>query len=364
MAFVKQLDAFIFERYQLPTEALGIYRIVYAVSQLFIYFPVKLTWLSGLPSYLYDPPIYSLGGLFTQFPSMPFLLVLQYLIPVLLVMLLFGFKTRWTSLALGLCLLVAYSFVYSLGKIDHNIIALLIPLIMAFSGWGSKYSMDEKSTSEKSEGWPIALLVLLLSFAMFTAGFSKLIGGWLNPQTHAAQSIFYFTYFVDERRDLLAPLLIHVTNSTFWEVFDYMGVFFELAFIPAMFFPRVFRALIAFTVGFHLMNLLIMNITFTFNLIIYVMFIDWKIVLPSVQSLFKKLASSFNFTTMSVFAIGYLLYYAFSQKALFSLAFGWIPVPYSDELVLYALAFGLILWIVSKKFLAYVNPSPRILAAS
>jgi hypothetical protein len=157
----------------------------------------------------------------------------------------------------------------------------MVPIIMAASGWGAAYSVDrlQRRTSKNVlRAWPLSFLALLLGFEMFTAGFPKLITGWLNLSTHAAQGHFVLNY-LSGRHDFLAPLFLHFQNPVFWELVDEMTVLLELGFIAAILSRQSLRLFCAASVLFHLSILLIMNIDFTPNVIAYAAFVDWAAVL-------------------------------------------------------------------------------------
>ncbi|MEX1055234.1 MAG: hypothetical protein WED81_04345, partial [Rhodothermales bacterium] len=131
-------------------------------------------------------------------------------------------------------------------------------------------------SSRGPETWPLTLLVVLLGFAMFTAGFAKILGGWLDPDTQAAYGHVVKHFVVRGRTDLLAPLAFRMDNSLFWEVQDYATVLFETGFLLAVAFPRLARAFAGLAVFFHFGIMTTLNIAFAFNLVVYAAFVDWE----------------------------------------------------------------------------------------
>lgn len=229
--------------------------------------------------------------LVSGFPPFPFFEVLLALLNLSLVAVLFGYRTRWASIATSVLFLVGYGFSYSLGNVHHNILLLVLPGVMAFSNWGAAYSFDAQSggASRPVWSWPLVMVALLVGFGMFTAGFPKILGGWLDPSTHAVQSRFIREYFVIERQDLLAPLFIQLESDILWESFDVATVCYEIGFLFAIAHPFTTRLFAAISVGFHTLVTLIMNIAFLPNLIVYAAFLPWARVaevlpLPTVQS--------------------------------------------------------------------------------
>ncbi|RDC66026.1 hypothetical protein [Adhaeribacter pallidiroseus] len=278
-------DFFVFDSFKLHPNQLALYRILYCVFTFLFYGIPNYVWIGKSPDYLFTPPHISLAHLFDGFPGTLFFTVLNVLIVVLYFVLLFGWNTKVTSLLLFFLLLIGQSFSFSFGKIDHTIIWLIIPLIMAFSGWGNAYSVDA-AVNKKSEvnAWAISLMALLLGFAMFTASLPKIMEGWLSFDSQASRSHLLFNYLYWERRPLLLEAVLQVKSLVFWELFDYLTVIFEFGFLLAILNPTIFRLFVIAAVIFHISVFLTFGILFTSNLLTYLIFINWAIF----DSLFKS----------------------------------------------------------------------------
>jgi uncharacterized membrane protein YphA (DoxX/SURF4 family) len=215
--------------------------------------------------------------LLSGFPPALFFEGLHALLALSLAALLFGAFTRTASVATTLLFLVGYGFSYSLGKVNHNMLFLLLPALMALSNWGAAWSFDARAgrASRTVASWPIVLVVLVTGFAMFTAGFPKILGGWLDPSTQAAQGRFVRQFFVHGRQDLLAPVAAGLDNPLLWEIFDVLTVTFEVGFLAAILHPRSARLFAAGAVAFHTGVMLILNIAFIVNLIVYAAVLPW-----------------------------------------------------------------------------------------
>lgn len=256
-------------------QSLGIYRIVFS---LFVYvwgLPGFADTIATYPEELYKPKN-SLARWF-ELPGMVFFQSLDFLIVVSLSMMLFGVFTRWTSLLFGLGLLVGNSFAYSFGKVDHGLHLLMFaPIVMSFSNWGAFYSVDAKMTKTKPQvqTWPVAVLALIVAFAMFTAGMQKLIGGWLIPEYQAIR-FHVFKSFLNGRSGLLTEWLLSVHNKWFWEALDYFIVVFEIGFLVAVFKARWFYFWLVGALLFHLGVVLVLDIAFYKNVAIYMLFMQW-----------------------------------------------------------------------------------------
>jgi len=301
----KYTDRVIFSSFALSTEALGLYRIFYSCYLLIFGIPVVL-WLDNFPSAFYNPPLLSLSGLFSNFPGFPFLLFISFLTCLLPVLLLFGYKTRLVSILLAFCILFEKSFAYSLGKIDHDFLMWMVPLILAFSNWGMAFSLDarysQKDSSRSAQSWPVTLLALVLCLGMFSAGFPKLMGGWLDFSTQAVRGHFLREFYFNERQELLAPLLLSLDSPLLWEVLDYAGVLLECLFLFALVKPNLFRGFVLLAILFHVLNYLLLNISFSDNYILYMLFIDWKAVVPYLREkrVLARVKKSVSFRSISL----------------------------------------------------------------
>lgn len=277
---VGRFDHWVFEEYRVPPRALSLFRIVYATFVLLLVGVPPFRWIGGKPDFFFDPQQYGFVNLFfDSFPGGYFFWGLDVLVTLLFVFLLFGFRTRGVSWLLALVLFTGFSWSYAYGKINHDTLLMaLVPLVMGFSGWGSHYSIDQRrsSTPGQERYWPVALLALLLGFGMFSAGIPKLLSGWLDPTTQAVQGYTirqHYDFFADQ---LLTPVMMHYENPFFWELLDYSAVLFEVGFLLAVARQPLFRGFVMLAVVFHLGNSLMLNIDFSRNIALYLLFIDWR----------------------------------------------------------------------------------------
>lgn len=248
-------------------------------------------FLGSLPDDFYLPPPGPMM-LFDGFPSVTIFRILHGLLIVALLFLLVGFKTKMISILTGILLLCINGFVYSLGKIDHDILIAVVPFVMAFSSWEQAYSVDSynKQASEyNAQSWTLVLLALILGFMMFTAGFPKILGGWLDIQTQAAEGHFFKQYFVRGRQDLLAAWALNISNNV-WEILDYATVFLEVGFLAAILKPQSTRIFICLAVLFHFCTMMILNIAFLPNFLVYAAFLNWDWINQSLKKYKSNLA--------------------------------------------------------------------------
>ncbi len=284
----KKIDHLIFEEFRFQADHLGLFRMCYALLSIFVIGIPDFRILHTLPDYIYDPPLLSIASFSSGFPEYTFLMALSIALFILHFTVLFGYKTKISSIFLTLLLVIGYSFYFSIGKINHgSMITIWIPLLMGLAGWGQAYSIDSYQTAQDSKskvrGWPVFLLLSLLAFGMFAAGLPKLLGGWLDTSTHAVRGHFLKNYYVLGRQDFWAPFFKDFNIAVIWESFDYFAVIFELGFLLALFRKRFLNTYIILAMIFHIANALILNIAFIDNFPVYLLLFPFSLIFEQVD---------------------------------------------------------------------------------
>jgi hypothetical protein len=273
-------DRWIFGSFGVSARGLALYRIAFALFGLLITAPghapdTDFARITDLPDVFFLPPpgpMQLVGG----FPGALFFDVLTAAATGALVCLLIGYRTRWASAALTGLLLVGFGFSYSLGKVNHNLLFVLTPLIMGASGWGAALSLDARAgRGGRVEAWPLTLLMLLVGFGFFTAGFTKLIGGWLALDTQATLGHLFKQFYANGRQDFLAAEFLTWRSAAFWEAMDWATIALECGLLVAAFRTSWARPLLVLVVFFHMGTLLMLNIAFAPNMIVYAAFLPW-----------------------------------------------------------------------------------------
>jgi len=266
-------------RNPLSVEHLALFRILFATFYLFTFGGIyRFDWMASFPSFFYNPPP-SFGSLFDSFPNVYFLHGVNLVLPVLAIFVLMGYKTRYTSLLFGLLLIVNSSFLNSFGKISHSHLVPFTALIFAFSGWGAKFSFDEflnkrKLHIKKRDFNVVPFYALIISFAFFTSGFSKLIGGWLDINYQATRYLMCANAEFLDRYNLLTSFFIEQVHSRIiWEIIDWTIVTIEIAPLLLLFYPKYFRISMFLIATFHVGVYFLLNISFGFYPLLYLVFI-------------------------------------------------------------------------------------------
>lgn len=266
--------------------SLSIFRIIFASFYLFVFGIPGYSWISQAPDIFFNPPALSVAALFSEFPSAAFFQVVDFLLPLLFILLLFGYKTRYVSLILSLLIIICNSFKYSFGKIDHVIIFELTLLLMAFSDWGKYYSIDSYNRIQnrlgKKRNYGTSLLALCIGFGFLTAAVPKYTWVDLDLSTQAVRGWLNTAYYVKKTDKYLVGWFMELKSNLFWEVMDILGFLFEVTFIAACFMSRrIFRVWLCFAVFFHLIIYLMLNIGFVHQVLVYGAFVDWTKVFPA-----------------------------------------------------------------------------------
>lgn len=256
---------------------LAIFRIVYGVYILAT-FP-SLSWVAEYDPDVFSPPIGPFR-LLSTYPSAAVLVTLEVLIVIAAFCVTVGLFSRVASVSLALLLISAFGISYSFGKIDHNILLLVAPLALSYSGWGANFSVDSlRRRSTQPPHWRVQVgmrtLAFMIGLAFMTAALPKLLSGWLDIESQATQGYLYVQYMAHGRVDFLAPIFLNLNFAPLWEVLDWITIAFEAAILVAVISWPWFKRAIAFAALFHLSVLLMMNIAFAANMLTYGAFVAW-----------------------------------------------------------------------------------------
>jgi hypothetical protein len=274
---LERAQSWLDREYHVSDEHLGFIRVLYCAFVLFVIGVPSFTWIADAPQLLFNPPFLSVANLLSGWPSYGVLWILSLGLVVLYLLLLFGFFVPTVSVLISLLLIAGSNLQFSFGKIDHNILFVSVPLVMARSGWGNRYTLAPGSGGPNRSGVCLGVFAIIVGFAMFTAGFQKVTTGWLDIRTHASYGYLIQVFYWDARDALLAPIALHVRSGVLWEGLDYSTVAFELLFIVAVIRRWLFRAWIAIAVVFHVGTLLVLNIGFAMNFAAYLLFFEWPL---------------------------------------------------------------------------------------
>jgi hypothetical protein len=236
-------------------------RVIYA-SYFIVFQPYRINpALSNLPDSLWIPPVGPFS-LLRGYPSATAVSVLMIGILGALVLLLLGYQTRNISVLVSVLLIVSAGIRFSTGKIDHDILLLILPFIYRNS-WGSTFAVKPQPFREATS------LPYLISFFFFSSAVIKMTSGYLNL---GSQSIYEWLKFYEFNYGFLGifgPAMAN-TSPLNLEILDYASVFVEVI-IAILFFLRKTRIVAIFlALIFHLTIFLIFGIDFSKLFLVYI----------------------------------------------------------------------------------------------
>ncbi len=274
---------------------LGLYRILFAL--LLEFYVPNLRALQAYPDSLYDPPPGPFE-LLHGFPADPVLGAVEIVTLILITSTLFGLYTRISSIGLSLALAVGYGLTFSVGKLDHVMVLIIVPAVLSFARWGDHFSIDAlkrrrvdgrldrsgdaaRDLARSPAGqpqWPLRFLALSIGVAFCTAAVPKLAHGWLS---FAGQA----TYGYQVQRDVvrgspgwISAMLVDLHVPMFWEALDWGTVLIECSVVLCVLSWRSWRIALAVLSIFHLSIALSLGIYFTANVLAYGAFVSWGMV--------------------------------------------------------------------------------------
>jgi hypothetical protein len=252
-------------------------RIFYTLFILYYSTP-QFAWIGRMPNSLFMPPRISPSNLFTGFPDYKLMFGVDVLLILLSIFILLGLKARVSGVIFFCVYVLASSFHYSFGKIDHKFVFVSFILGLSIAGWGSRFAiMPDRQYSDTTQRRILAVLATILCFGMLTAGAGK-AKAWIDfdLDTGGFLAWFYSGYFNLERTYFLAPLVLKLPPR-FFECFDYFAVVFETTPFVMLLAGRRWWLLWLWVASiFHLSNTLILNIPFVEHAMVYLTFIRFN----------------------------------------------------------------------------------------
>jgi hypothetical protein len=284
------VDRWLFAEYRTDPQSLGLYRILFGVYMLLQLLPDGL-WLGNLPPPSFSPPV-SIAALFNRYPPYWVMFVLNAATLSCLSALIIGWNTVLASLGTAVGFVLVESFAFADGKIDHSIFGAIIPLTLAFSGWGAAFSVDsrrgdfEARRFSTNHPWLLAILAMLLGFALLTAGMAKVHGGWLRSDTLGARWNILLNYYVLGRRLSVAFWAMQHFPPWLWKFLDFTTVLWEVGFIFTV--PRRTWCRLACAMGtfFHFGVWWLFGIPFHPADMTYAAFVGWAVIWPAATARF------------------------------------------------------------------------------
>ena len=353
---IDRFSRWIFNSYSPSLKGLALFRIFTALMFLFFLMPDASYYsdLANFPDDFFSPPPGPMM-FFDSFPPAWFFFLIHVLLALSWICILIGYKTQIASIAAAIFMLILLGFIFSIGKVNHQMLIIILPLVMAFSNWGGAYSIDAQLSGKraKANGWTLTLLALFIGFMMFTAGFPKILGGWLNGDTLATKGHLLNQYFVRGRTELLSGFMVDMNVSWVWSLLDWVTVIFETGFLIAVLRAGWTRLFVSFAVLFHFSTMLTLNIAFLVNFPAYAAFLPWGKIHESISSLIDSKAKPHTIPII----FGGALFGFFGIIKIIDKMNLFMPVtePSFDELVLISAAVLVVIILSAKKVVELIS---------
>jgi len=353
---IDRFSRWIFNTYSPSLEGLALFRIFASLLILFFLMPDATYYfdLASFPDDFFTPPPGPMM-FFDSFPPAWFFFFIHGLLVLSWICILFGYKTQKASIAAAIFMLILLGFIFSIGKVNHQMLIIILPLVMAFSNWGGAYSIDAQLSGKraKANGWTLTLLALFIGFMMFTAGFPKILGGWLSGDTLATKGHLLNQYFVRGRTELLSGFMVDMNVPWVWSLLDWVTVIFETGFLIAVLRAGWTRLFVSFAVFFHFSTMLTLNIAFLVNFPAYAAFLPWDKIHESILSLIDSKAKPYTIPII----FGGALFGLFGIIKIIDKINLFMPVtePSFDELVLISSAVLVVIILSAKKVIDLIS---------
>lgn len=271
-------------------ESTSVFRIIYGLF-LLVAFEPNFGWLGSMPQYFFNPPILSIANLFDDFPSQSFFIAIDFILLLSVIALILGIRARIAGLVFVVLGILATSFQFSFGKIDHSILIYATLACFSFTEWGTRFALvPDKKLKHNYNQQAFSLLAVFVCFGFFVAGLEK-GWWWSNLDFNKSGSVrwVYDAFYTVRRQYLLAPYVINILPFWSYKFIDYLTVAFELSPIFFLLKSRLsWRIWLLSACCFHLVNTLVLNISFLGNAIVYLAFVDYSRLYAYVDKVIRR----------------------------------------------------------------------------
>lgn len=217
---------------------------------------------------------------------------------------LLGAATRSAALVVCVCALYLLGLPEFFGKINHtNHHLIWFTALLAVSRSADALSIDAwRAAARRAQrgeppavpttaiayALPLRFVWLLIGVSYLIPGLAKLAAGpeWVlsDNLTNLMHRFWAAKGFTPALRIDRYPLLIRAAAAA--------TVIFEVGFLPALFFPRLRRLVVAGGIAFHLLTIIYLRIAFYGLLVCYVAFVDWAALMAAVRRRFAAIGAT------------------------------------------------------------------------
>ena len=267
-------------------------------------------WIGNVPNSFFDPPI-SIAIFFNGFLNPGAYIIIDIILLLCILFILLGIKAKLSTRLFSILSVFALSFQYSFGKIDHLIMIYAMLFILSFSGWGDDLAIiPDKTSTNGSVSKSTSVIAVTICFTFFTAGFRKALH-WMNFDFNKSGTGSWYYPRLHRKLFFLAPYPMHMPFWSF-KLMDFATVFFELSPILFLLYSfRSWRLYLLLVIIFHLIILLVLNISFMPQAVVYLVFVDFSGFYARIVQLSKMAAVRFIAFVFLTTATAARIYYIF-----------------------------------------------------
>src|SRR5215510_2098710 len=218
-----------------------------------------------------------------------------------------GFLTPVSTRTSALLVLFYQGLLRCFGHFNHDeMISIYFLIVLGFSPCADAFSIDSflKTPARKPKfayGYPILLMQSLMAWSYFSSALIKLRVSGLSYLSVDNLPTLAITQSLDNLHDAHFQLAFWLPAVRHYTSFMLALVLvWELVFPVAIFWKRSRWVILGFGIIFHVVTLFLLNFIFSYQLVMYVVFIDWRRVLMWFRKLRLSQATTANWNRLSV----------------------------------------------------------------
>ncbi|HEY8401799.1 MAG TPA: hypothetical protein VIK89_11075 [Cytophagaceae bacterium] len=254
----------------IPASRVRYLRIITAI--LFIYFSWEILWdmekLIAIKAFYNPIPLYKI--LHIPFPSYTGIIIIYSVLMLSAVCLLLNYFPVATSSIAALLFILVQGYYFSFEKVDHGYstfmyAAMVFPFLLA------EYNKAKTMGDAHQKGWPLQLILVLISLVYFLSGMEKLTISGLNW----IDAVTFKTFLLLHE----APVGMAVAKIDWLCILlPACALLFQLSFFLNLVLTKYRWLFLLIGISFHWGTVLLFGISSYINpwILVYAMFIEWE----------------------------------------------------------------------------------------
>lgn len=211
-------------------EWLGFVRVLFGLTFLIGFPRSSNLGVEALPNTLFFPPIGPFA-LAPGYPSVTVIATIELLLTITTVSLTMGLWTKFSSWLFALLFTAASGIQYSTGKIDHDFIVAMVPLVLA-PIWGRSFALlpDRAELTDDSLWKRLDTLSVAIGAFWISSGVIKALTGWMPLRMGEGNPFLeWLQFYVNNYNLELLPFATFFLDPTIGQISGAFTVVLELA---------------------------------------------------------------------------------------------------------------------------------------